>query len=137
MTFVVLLCAIRTLKLIDMVANGFCNLARSKALECYRLIVPSVYLEVSYVNQHPIINVEMSSFFYIEGVLFIVDAFENVVDVVVNCCYLVKPFFCGRAGEFEVIMEMYSAWIKVTEASVEREFLCTSGCGIIDKFCKR
>ena len=46
-------------------------------------------MEVLSVNQHPIVSVKMSGFFYIKGALFLVDTFEDVIDVVVHCRYSV------------------------------------------------
>ena len=72
-----------------------------------------------------------------QGATFIVDALEDLVDVVVQCSHSVEPFFCGWRGEFAVIIEVYGAWIKAIETSVRGELVATGGCGIIGKFCKR
>ena len=40
---------------------------------------------------------------------FIVDVLEDVVDVVVHCSHSREAFFCGRGGEFVVIIEVYVA----------------------------
>ena len=66
-----------------------------------------------------------------------VDGLEDVVDVVVRSCHSVKPFFCGRRGEFVVVIEVYGVWIKAIETSIRGEFVGNGGCGIIGKFCKR
>ena len=94
-------------------------------------------MEVSPINQNPIVNVELSCFFYMQGASFIVDGLEDVVDVVVHCRYSVEPSFCGRRGEFIVIIEVHSAWIKGTETSISGEFVGSGGSSIIGKFCKR
>ena len=66
-----------------------------------------------------------------------VDALEDVVDVVVHGSYSVELFFCGRGGEFVVVIEVYGAWIKAIETSIRGEFVCSGGCGILGKFCER
>jgi len=40
---------------------------------------------------------------------FDVDLLEGVVDLVVDCCHSVQPFFGGRGGEFIVIVEVNGA----------------------------
>jgi len=37
---------------------------------------------------------------------FDVDLLEAVVDLVVDCCHSVQPFFGSRGGEFIVIVEV-------------------------------
>ena len=66
-----------------------------------------------------------------------VDALKDVVDVVVHCSHSVEPFFCGWRGEFVVVIEVYGAWIKAIETPIRGEFVGSSGCGIIGKFCER
>ena len=95
--------------------------------------MPRLDLEVSSINQDPIVIVEESAFFKIKGALFMVDSFEDVVDVVVHGKYSIKLFFCSVRGEFIVVIEVYSAWIKYIETSVEGEFVDSGVCGIIAK----
>ena len=64
-------------------------------------------------------------------------ALEDVVHVVVHSSHSVELFFCGGRGEFVVVIEMYSAWIKAIETSIRGEFVDSGGCGIIGKICKR
>ena len=66
-----------------------------------------------------------------------VDALEDVVDVVVHCSHSVDPFLCGGRADFVVIIEVYDAWIKAIETSIKGKFVGTSGCLIIVKCCKR
>ena len=66
-----------------------------------------------------------------------VDALEDVVDVVVHSSHSVEPFFCGGGGEFVVVIEVYGAWIKAIETSITGEFVGSGGCGIVGKFCER
>ena len=37
--------------------------------------------------------VELSSLCTLEEALFIVDVFKDIVDMIVNCSYLVEPYF--------------------------------------------
>ena len=69
--------------------------------------------------------------------MFMVDAFEDVVDMVVHCSHSVEPFFCSRGGEFVVVIEVYGGWIKAIETSIRGEFVDSGGCGIVGKFCER
>ena len=59
------------------------------------------------------------------------------MDVVTYRSHTVEPFFYSKGGQFIVIIEQYAAWIKATDTSVGGEFVGSSGCGIIGKFCKR
>ena len=59
------------------------------------------------------------------------------MDVVVHCSDSIKAFFCGRGGEFIVVLTVYVAWIKATETSIRGEFVGSGACGIIGKFCER
>ena len=92
---------------------------------------------VSPANQDPIVHIEVSSFFNMKVTLFVVDSFEDVVDVVMPCSHSVMPFFCSGGGEFAVVIEVYDAWIKGIETSVGGKFVGSGGCGMIGKFCKR
>ena len=65
-----------------------------------------------------------------------VNVLEDVVNVVVHSSHSVETFFCGRGGEFVVVVEVYGAWIKAIETSIRGEFVGSGGCGIIGKFCE-
>ena len=69
--------------------------------------------------------------------MYVGDSFEYILNVVVHCSYLVKPFFCGGKVEFAGIVNKHSAWIKGIEASVYVEFVDSSGCGVVGKDSKR
>ena len=71
------------------------------------------------------------------GVLFVVDVFEDIVDIVVHYSHSVKPFFCSRCGEFVVVVNVYGAWIEAIETSARGECVGCSSYGIIVKFCER
>ena len=72
-----------------------------------------------------------------KGVAFVVNAFEDLVDVVVHCSHSVEPLFCTRRRELVGVIDVYGAWIKAMEASVGGEFVGSSSCGIVCKFCER
>ena len=82
-------------------------------------------------------NIKVSCLCHTKVALFVVDSFENIVDVVVHCSYSVEPFFCSGRGEFVVVIEVYGEWIKAIETSIKGEFVGSGGCNIIGKFCKR
>ena len=94
-------------------------------------------MQVSLINQNPIVNLKLSGFFNMQRALFIVDMLEDVVHIVVHCSHSVKLFFCGGGGEFVVVMKVYGMWITAIETSVGGEFVGSSGCGIVGKSCKR
>ena len=100
-------------------------------------MVPSLYLEVSSLNQHPIVDVEVSGCFNMKCALFIVDTFGDVVDVVVHYTHLVEPFFCGRRGEFIVVIKVYGVLIPAKETSAGGEVVGSSSCTTIGKVYKR
>ena len=72
-----------------------------------------------------------------QGASFIVDALEDIVDMVVHYSHSVELFFCGGGGEFVVVIEVYGAYINAIETSVGGEFVGSGGCSIIGKFCER
>ena len=74
-------------------------------------------MEVLSINQNPIVNVELSNFFNMQGAAFMVDMFEDVVDMVVHYSQSVEPFFCGGGGEFVVVIKVYGAGIKAIKTS--------------------
>ena len=63
-------------------------------------------MEVLFVNENPITNVELCSIFNMKCAAFRVNAFEDIMDVIVYCSHSVKTFFCSRSGEFVVIIEV-------------------------------
>ena len=94
-------------------------------------------MKVLSINQDPIVNIEVSSFFNMKVALFVIDSFEEVVDIVMHCSHSVELFFCSGGGEFVVVIQVYDTCIKGIEASVGGEFVGSGGCGIVGKFCKR
>ena len=118
MNYVVPSCTLRNLKLVGVETNSFYNLVRSKPFVCQGLIIPSLHLEVSSINQDPVVNVKVSCIFNMKDASLVVHLFEDVVNVVVYCSYSIKLFFCGRRAEFVVIVKVYGAWIKTIETSV-------------------
>ena len=72
-----------------------------------------------------------------KATLFVVDSFEDVVDVFMHYSHSVETFFCSGSAEFVVIIEVYDGYIKVIETSVGAKFVSSGGCGIISKFYTR
>ena len=94
-------------------------------------------MKVLSINQDPIVNIAVSSFFNVIVALFVVDSLEDVVDMVMHCSHSFEAFFCSRRGEFVVLIQVYGTWITAIETSVGRDLVCTGGYGIIGKFCER
>ena len=80
-------------------------------------------MEVLSINQNPIVNVKLSSLFNMQVASFIVNMLEDIVDVVMHYSHSVDPFFCGRGGEFVIVIEVYCVWIKAIKTSVGGEFV--------------
>ena len=137
MYYVVPSCTLRNLKSIGIGANCFCDLVRSKPFVCQGLLVPSLNLKVSSIDQNPIVNVELSSFFNIKGASFVANTLEDIVDMLVHCSHSVQSFLCGRRGEFIIVVVVYGTWIKAIETSVGQEFVSSVGSGVAGKFCQR
>ena len=72
-----------------------------------------------------------------KGALFVVDSFEDVIDVIVHDSYSVYLLFCGGGGEFVVVVKVYGSWIKAIMTAIGGDFLGSGGCGIVGKFCER
>ena len=89
------------------------------------------------INENLIVNSELASFFNMKDASPNVDAVMYIVDVVVYCSHLVKPFSCGGRAEFVVVIEECGAWIKDVEASAYGEFVGSGGYDIVGKFSKR
>ena len=107
MNYVVPSCTLRNLKLIGIEANSFCDLVRFEPFVSQGLIIPILHLKALSVNQDPIINIEVSSYFNMKGTSFVVDLFKDVVDVVVHYSPSIQPFFCSGEGEFVVVVKVY------------------------------
>jgi len=58
------------------------------------------------VNQDPVVNSKLACLFDVNSTSFDVDLLKGVVDLVVDGCDSVQPFFGSRGGEFIVIVEM-------------------------------
>ena len=118
MNYVVQSCALRNLKSVVVRSNSFYDLVRCKLFACQRLTIPSLHLKISSINQDSIVDVELSGFFNIKGTSFVVDSFENMMDMLVHGTHSIQRFFCSRWGEFVVVVEAYGAHINGIEASV-------------------
>ena len=137
MYYIVASYTLKKLKLTGMGANGFYDLVRSHLFACKGLVVPSLDLEVSSVNQDQLIHLEVSCFFNMQGPSFVIDTFTENMYVVLHSSHYILPFFCSGRAEFTVVMKFYGVWIKVIEASIQEEFVGGSGYGIRVKFCER
>ena len=62
-----------------------------------------------------------------KSTLFVANAFEDILDMVVHGSYSIKPVFYNRSGELVVVIEVCSVGIKAIETSISREFLASSG----------
>ena len=89
------------------------------------------------MNQHPIVEVEVSSFFNMKCASFMFDAFEDVMDMLVYYRHIVKRFFCSGRVEFVVVIKVNSVLIKTIETSIWGGFVGSGGHSIVGKFCKR
>ena len=107
MNYIVLSCSLWNLKSVGMRTNSFYHLIKYKLFACQGFIIPSLHLQVSSINQDPIVNVESSSYFNMKGTSFVVDLFKDVVDVVVHYSPSIQPFFCSGEGEFVVVVKVY------------------------------
>ena len=52
------------------------------------------------------------------GASFMVDTFDDIVDVLVQYSHSMLLFFCARRGEFVVVIKVYGACIKAIETTV-------------------
>ena len=80
-------------------------------------------MDPSSIKQDPIVNIEVSSFFHVMVTFFMVDSFQNIMDVVMHYSHSVELFFCSGGGEFAVVIKVYGAWIEATETSVGGKFV--------------
>ena len=65
---------------------------------------------------------------------FVVDLFEQVLDVVMHCSHFIESFSCSMQGEFVVVIVVYGAWFKTNESSAEGKFVGTGVYRIVSKF---
>ena len=100
-------------------------------------MVPSLCLEVLSINQNPIVNVELSSILHIQGTLFVVDALVDIMHMVAHYSHLVEAFLSGRRGNVVVVIMMNGVRIEAVETYLCGEFVGSSGCGIVGKYCNR
>ena len=65
-----------------------------------------------------------------------VDALEDIVDIVVNSSHSMEPFFYGRGEELIVLIKVIGVQIEAIKTPACGEYL-SSGCwGIAGKFCE-
>ena len=137
MNYVVPSRTLRNLKSICVQPNSLYYLVRCKTFSCQGLVVACFNLQVLSVNRNPIVNVGVSCLFNMKRDSFVAHAYEDIVDMVVHCSYSMEPSFCGGGVEFVVVIKVYGTWIKAIETSIRGEFVGSSGCGIVGKFCER
>lgn len=68
--------------------------------------------------------------------LLVVDCMEDIVDKIVHYRHSIKIFLCRRRGDFVVVINLYSAFIKSIETSVWGEFVSISSSSVIYIFSK-
>ena len=61
------------------------------------------------INRDPILNDEMPGFFNIKCALFVVDALQDIADMIVYYTYWIESFFSGAGGEFVLIVDVHGA----------------------------
>ena len=59
------------------------------------------------------------------------------MDMVVHGSHSLEPFFCGRRGEFVVVIKVSGVWIKAIGTSEWGEFVGCGGSAIVGKFCEK
>jgi len=67
----------------------------------------------------------------------VVDLLEGIMNLVVYCCHMIKPFFGSRREEFIVVRKMYSKEVKAIQAAVGRVLVGGRGGSIVGKLSKR
>ena len=90
-----------------------------------------------FVNQDPIVNIDLSRFCNMKVTLFVIAEFQDIMDIIVHSSHSVKSFFCGRCRECIVVVEVYGMWIITLETSAEGEVVHSSSSGIVGQFSKR
>ena len=65
-------------------------------------------MKVSSINSDPIVNIEVSSYFNMKVASFVVDSFEDIIDVIIHCSHSVEPLIYSGGGEFIVVIGVYS-----------------------------
>ena len=73
----------------------------------------------------------------VDGTVFVVDAFEGVVDLVIQCSYSVQPFFSGEGAQLVVMAQVYCMCVKALKATVGGVHMGNSRCSIVFKFGQR
>ena len=83
-------------------------------------------MKVSSVNQDPIVNCELTSFFNIKGTSFLVNVLEDIVNMVMHDRCRVEPFFCRGRDEFVVVIKINGTGMEAIEISMWGEFVSSS-----------
>ena len=69
--------------------------------------------------------------------LFMVDAFEKPINMVMHCSDSIEPFCCRRREEFIVLIKGYSAQINIIKTCEVGEVMCNGSHQIISKLYNR
>jgi len=88
------------------------------------------------VNQDLVVNSKFVCLFDMNSTSFDVDLLEGVMDLVVDGCHLVQPFFSGGGGEFIVIVKVNGVRVPAIEAVVGEVLMGRMGCCIVGKLGK-
>ena len=75
------------------------------------MVISSFYLYVVAVNQDLVVNSKLACLYDMNGTSFDVDLLEGVVDLVVDGCHSVQPFFGSGGGEFVVVVQVNGAGV--------------------------
>ena len=57
-----------------------------------------------------------------------VDTLMDSLDIVVHGSHSINICVCRRRGEFGLVIEVHSAWVKPIKTSVRGEFVSAGGC---------
>ena len=66
-----------------------------------------------------------------------VNALEDIMDVVVHHSHCIEPFFYSVVEQFILVIEVYRVWIEAIESPISREIVHSGKCSIVHNFCKR
>ena len=61
----------------------------SKPFLCKGFVVPTLDLRISSTNPNQMVNVEVSDYFNMKGTSFVVDSFEDDVDMIAYCSHCI------------------------------------------------
>lgn len=80
---------------------------------------------------------ELSRVLHMDCKLLFIDAFESIMNLVLQCTHLDLSFFSGGGGEFLVPMKVYHVWVEAKLDSVGSVTMGDGRCDIVGNLCKR